>query len=119
MPAPFVVAAAATIARYAVKYGAALAAKKYGKTAVQNAMKGSRGPKRKVKEKSDIDYTSGLNIGKNPAPQTSKPSRAPVFKKGSKFSKARPMQGKAKERTTNIQGARVPRKPSTRKLRSK
>ena len=76
MVVPIVVAAAATVARYAIKWGVKKAAQKYGKTAVTNSMKGVRGAKRKVKE-TGTDYTG---TAANPNPQTSKPARMPKQK---------------------------------------
>ena len=51
MVVPIVAAAAATVGRYAAKWGVRKAVQKYGKTAVTNSMKGVRGAKQTVKKK--------------------------------------------------------------------
>ena len=114
---PIIYAGAAAVARYAAKWGVKKAAKKYGKTAVTNSMKGVRGAKQTVKKKpteagQGFDSYLGTAVRKT-SKQTIKPTRAPKWKTGSKFSKTKPLNSKRQgsERSTDIKGARVPRKP--------
>ena len=105
-PVAAVAAGAAAVARFIATNGVREAIKKFGKSKVQSAMRGVKGSKRKQvdRKKSEIDFTSIPNIGRNPAIQQAKPPRMPAQKttqgppnpKGMGFSKGGRVQRPAK-----------------------